>query len=56
MGLRGNNLRPLYFNDVRVPPENVLGEPGEGFQIAMQVLNNGRIGAGHAARSGWPSG
>jgi acyl-CoA dehydrogenase family protein 9 len=31
MGLRGNNNGPLYFKDVRVPPENVLGEPGEGF-------------------------
>lgn len=46
MGLRGNDLRRLYFNDVRVPPENVLGEPGDGFRIAMQVLNNGRIGLG----------
>jgi acyl-CoA dehydrogenase family protein 9 len=46
MGLRGNNLCPLYFKDVRVPPENVLGEPGEGFRIAMHVLNNGRIGLG----------
>jgi len=31
MGLQGNDLRHLRFNDVRVPPENVLGEPGEGF-------------------------
>jgi acyl-CoA dehydrogenase family protein 9 len=46
MGLRGNNNGPLYFKDVRVPPENVLGEPGEGFKIAMSVLNNGRIGLG----------
>jgi acyl-CoA dehydrogenase family member 9 len=46
MGLRGNDLRRLYFNDVRIPPENVLGEPGEGFRIAMHVLNNGRIGLG----------
>ena len=46
MGLRGNDLRQLHFNDVRVPAENVLGEPGEGFKIAMQVLNNGRIGLG----------
>jgi alkylation response protein AidB-like acyl-CoA dehydrogenase len=49
MGLRGNDLRPLYFKDVRVPPENVLGEPGEGFRIAMQILNNGRIGLGTGA-------
>jgi acyl-CoA dehydrogenase family protein 9 len=46
MGLRGNNLCPLYFKDVRVPPENVLGEPGEGFRIAMQILNNGRLSLG----------
>ena len=46
MGLRGNDLRRLYFNDVRVPKENVLGEPGEGFHIAMSILNNGRIGLG----------
>jgi len=49
MGLRGNNLCPLYFRDVRVPPENVLGEPGEGFRIAMQVLNNGRMSLGTGA-------
>jgi acyl-CoA dehydrogenase family protein 9 len=46
MGLRGNDLRPLSFNDVRVPPENVLGEPGQGFHIAMDVLNNGRLSLG----------
>jgi acyl-CoA dehydrogenase family member 9 len=46
MGLRANDLRRLRFNDVRVPPENVIGEPGDGFRIAMQVLNNGRIGLG----------
>jgi acyl-CoA dehydrogenase family member 9 len=46
MGLRGNDLRRLYFHDVRVPPENVLGEAGEGFHVAMEVLNNGRIGLG----------
>ena len=46
MGLRGNDLRRLHFRDVRIPPENVIGEPGEGFRIAMHVLNNGRIGLG----------
>jgi acyl-CoA dehydrogenase family protein 9 len=43
LGLRGNDLRHLYFNDVRVPRENVLGEPGDGFRIAMEVLNSGRL-------------
>src|SRR3954465_3023917 len=46
MGLHGNHLCPVRFNDVRVPAENVLGEPGQGFKIAMSILNNGRIGLG----------
>jgi acyl-CoA dehydrogenase family member 9 len=55
MGLRGNDLRQLHFNDVRVPPENVLGEPGEGFRIAMHILNNGRLslGTGSVGASKW---
>jgi acyl-CoA dehydrogenase family protein 9 len=46
LGLKGNDLRKLTFNDVRVPKENVLGEPGEGFRIAMATLNNGRMSLG----------
>lgn len=46
MGLRGNDLRHLHFNDVRIPSENVLGEPGDGFHIAVHTLNNGRISLG----------
>ena len=52
MGLRANDLRQLRFNDVRVPAENVLGEPGEGFRIAMAILNNGRIGLGTGSVGG----
>jgi acyl-CoA dehydrogenase family protein 9 len=52
MGLRANDLRRLYFKDVRVPPENVLGDPGEGFRVAMQILNNGRIGLGTGSVGG----
>ncbi|HEU0024236.1 MAG TPA: acyl-CoA dehydrogenase family protein, partial [Thermoleophilaceae bacterium] len=52
LGLRGNDLRELHFKGVRVPPENVLGEPGEGFKIAMSVLNNGRIGLGTGSVGG----
>jgi acyl-CoA dehydrogenase family protein 9 len=52
MGLRANDLRRLYFKDVRVPAENVLGEPGQGFRVAMQVLNNGRIGLGTGSVGG----
>src|SRR3954463_2377818 len=55
MGLRANDLRRLYFNDVRVPPENVLGEPGDGFRVAMHILNNGRLslGTGSVGASKW---
>ncbi len=51
MGLRANDLRQLTFNEVRIPPENVLGEPGDGFRIAMAILNNGRIGLGTGSGS-----
>src|SRR3954467_4831859 len=55
MGLRANDLRQLHYNDIRVPPENVLGEPGEGFRIAMHILNNGRLslGTGSVGCSKW---
>jgi acyl-CoA dehydrogenase family protein 9 len=52
MGLRGNDLRRLYYRDIRVPAENVLGEPGDGFRVAMQILNNGRIGLGTGSVGG----
>jgi len=52
MGLQGNDLRRLRFNDIRVPAENVLGEPGQGFRVAMQILNNGRIGLGTGSVGG----
>jgi alkylation response protein AidB-like acyl-CoA dehydrogenase len=52
LGLRGNDLRRLYFKDIRVPAENVLGDPGEGFRVAMQILNNGRIGLGTGSVGG----
>src|SRR3954464_8249314 len=55
MGLRGNDLRALGFNDVRIPPENVLGEPGDRFRIAMSILNNRRLslGTGSVGASKW---
>jgi acyl-CoA dehydrogenase family member 9 len=52
MGLRANDLRQLRFNDLRVPAENVLGDPGQGFRVAMQILNNGRIGLGTGSVGG----
>jgi acyl-CoA dehydrogenase family member 9 len=52
MGLRGNDLRELRYRGIRVPPENVLGEPGDGFKIAMQILNNGRLSLGTGSVGG----
>ncbi|MDQ3308921.1 MAG: acyl-CoA dehydrogenase family protein [Gemmatimonadota bacterium] len=52
MGARGSNQCELRFHDVRVPPENLLGEPGGGFKLAMQVLNSGRIGLSAGAAGG----
>ncbi len=46
MGLRANDLRRLTFKDVVVSSDNVLGEPGKGFDVAVQVLNNGRLSLG----------
>ncbi|MFO8019234.1 MAG: acyl-CoA dehydrogenase family protein [Promethearchaeia archaeon] len=44
MGMRGSSTTSLYFNDVRVPKENILGDLRSGFRIAMQTLDIGRIG------------
>jgi acyl-CoA dehydrogenase family protein 9 len=44
MGLRGANTASIRLDNVRVPAANLLGEPGNGFKIAMEVLNNGRLG------------
>ncbi len=44
LGIRGSSTTELFFEDVVVPKENVLGEPGRGFKVAMEVLNSGRLG------------
>lgn len=44
MGLRGTQNCDLIFEDCRIPAENLLGKVGEGFKIAMQTLDGGRIG------------
>ncbi|KAK0179964.1 hypothetical protein PV327_005656 [Microctonus hyperodae] len=51
MGIKCSNTAAIYFEDVKVPAENLLGAEGEGFKIAMNILNNGRFGMA-AALSG----
>ncbi|MFP7833928.1 acyl-CoA dehydrogenase family protein [Marisediminicola sp. LYQ134] len=52
LGLKANRLQRVHFNDVRVPAENLLGEPGDGFRIAMNTLNNGRMSMGTSIAGG----
>ncbi len=52
MGLRANPTTNVLFDDVHVPAENVLGEPGMGFKVAMQILNSGRTGLGGGSVGG----
>jgi acyl-CoA dehydrogenase family protein 9 len=44
LGIKASSTVEIYLKDVVVPAENVLGKPGEGFKIAMGILNQGRIG------------
>lgn len=46
MGIRASETRAVFFDNVQVPAENVLGELGKGFKIAMNVLNSGRLSLG----------
>ncbi|XP_078265994.1 very long-chain specific acyl-CoA dehydrogenase, mitochondrial-like [Rhinoraja longicauda] len=51
MGIKASNTSEVYFDNVKVPAENLLGEVGGGFKVAMNILNNGRFGMA-AALSG----
>jgi acyl-CoA dehydrogenase len=43
MGQQGAHVCDVHFDDVPVPPENMLGDEGEGFKVAMRVLDRGRL-------------
>ncbi len=46
MGIKGSSTRQVFFNDVKVPVDNLLYERGKGFKIAVNILNIGRIKLG----------
>ncbi|MCB0409979.1 MAG: acyl-CoA dehydrogenase family protein [Flavobacteriales bacterium] len=52
MGIKGSSTRQVFFNDCKVPVENLLGERQEGFKIALNILNIGRIKLAGAAIGG----
>ncbi|SDZ94739.1 glutaryl-CoA dehydrogenase (non-decarboxylating) [Thalassobacillus cyri] len=43
LGIRAGNTGELFFEDMKVPAENLLGKEGDGFKIAMSALDNGRF-------------
>jgi alkylation response protein AidB-like acyl-CoA dehydrogenase len=46
MGIKGSSTAQIYYNDVMVPVENLLGSRGEGFRIALSILHMGRMKLG----------
>ncbi|XP_040573255.1 very long-chain specific acyl-CoA dehydrogenase, mitochondrial [Lepeophtheirus salmonis] len=48
MGIKCSNTAEVYFENTPIPKENLLGDFGEGFKVAMHILNNGRFGMGAA--------
>ena len=55
LGIKASSTVEVYFKDVIIPPENRLGSPGEGFKIAMAILNQGRLGLAGGAIGGMKS-
>jgi alkylation response protein AidB-like acyl-CoA dehydrogenase len=57
LGIRASSTCELILEDCKIPKENVLGEPGKGYKIAIETLNEGRIGIGAQmvglARGAW---
>lgn len=52
LGIRGSSTTSLFFDHARVPKENLLGNPGDGLQIALNILNIGRFKLGAADLGG----
>jgi alkylation response protein AidB-like acyl-CoA dehydrogenase len=52
MGIKGSSTRQIFFNDCKVPVENLLSDRENGFKIAVNILNVGRIKLGVAAVGG----
>lgn len=52
MGIKASDTRPVFFQDVKVPANDRLGDVGQGFKIALEVLNSGRLGLASAAAHG----
>lgn len=46
LGIRASSTCELLFEEVRVPKKNILGEAGKGYKVAIETLNEGRIGIG----------
>jgi acyl-CoA dehydrogenase family member 9 len=52
MGIKASDTRTVTFDNVRVPKEDRLGEVGQGFKIALEILNSGRLGLAAASSRG----
>ncbi|MBO6496805.1 MAG: acyl-CoA dehydrogenase family protein [Roseivirga sp.] len=52
MGIKGSSTRQVFFNDCEVPAENMLSERGNGFKIAVNILNIGRVKLGAGVLGG----
>jgi acyl-CoA dehydrogenase family protein 9 len=52
LGIKASDTRAVFFDNVRVPAQDRLGDVGQGFKIALEVLNSGRLGLAAASSRG----